>query len=327
MNQEKRPLLAVVGPTASGKSRLSVLLAKKLGGEVVSCDSMQIYKQMEIGTAKPTAAEMDGVRHHLVDFADPMHPFSCADYVREAKPVLEEILSEGKLPIICGGTGLYLDRLLSGEGCMPATEPNAALRAELEELGARIGALGLHQRLSEVDPESAREIHPNNLPRVRRALEIYYTTGKPKSEWDRESRLVESDYRACVIGLRYEDRELLYGRINARVEEMLRAGLLEETERLMRAGVFEANATAAQAIGYKELLGYLRGEESLEDAVESLKRATRRYAKRQLTWFSAKESVRWITLDRGGVRRSEEELLAEALQIVKEDGAFGSFLS
>lgn len=202
---------------------------------------------------------------------------------------------------------------------MPATEPNAEVRAELEALGERLGAQGLHQKLREIDPESAEAIHPNNLPRVRRALEIFYTTGKPKSEWDRESRLVESDYRACVIGLRYEDRELLYQRINERVEGMLRAGLLEETEWLLRAGVFEANATAAQAIGYKELLGYLRGEESFADAVESLKRATRRYAKRQMTWFSAKEYVRWITLDCEGKRKSEESLLAEALQILKEE--------
>lgn len=316
MSKQKIPLLAVVGPTASGKSRLAVLLAQALGGEIVSFDSMQIYRQMDIGTAKPTVEEMAGVRHHLIDFADPHEPFSCADYARVAKPVIREIAEGGALPILCGGTGLYLDRLICGESYVEAAEPNGELRAELRASLDTLGRDGLHARLREVDPESADAIHPNNTPRVLRALEIYYTTGKPKSAWDRESKAVESEYDCCVIGLRYLDRELLYGRINARVDDMLKRGLIEETERLQAAGVFEANATAAQAIGYKELIGYLEGKETKEAAIESLKRATRRYAKRQMTWFGAKEYVQWIDLDRDGEILSQEALSEAALGIV-----------
>lgn len=318
MSKQKISLLAVVGPTASGKSRLAVLLAQALGGEVVSFDSMQIYKQMDVGTAKPTLEEMAGVKHHLLDFADPKEAFSCADYTRVAKPVIEEIVFRGRLPILCGGTGLYLDRLISGESYVPAAEPNEALRNQLKEELAALGNEGMHARLREIDPESADAIHPNNTPRVLRALEIYYTTGKPKSAWDRDSKTVDSDYDCCVIGLRYQSRELLYERINARVDEMLARGLLAETERLRREGIFEANATAAQAIGYKELLGYLDGRESLVDATESLKRATRRYAKRQMTWFGAKEYVRWIDLDQNGERRTEKEILDEAMALIRE---------
>lgn len=318
MSKQKISLLAVVGPTASGKSRLAVLLAQALGGEVVSFDSMQIYRQMDVGTAKPTKEEMAGVKHHLLDFADPREAFSCADYTRVAKPVIGEIASRGALPILCGGTGLYLDRLLSGESYASEAEPNEVLRARLREDLALIGNEGMHARLKEIDAESAAAIHPNNTPRVLRALEIYYTTGKPKSVWDRESREAESDYDCRVIGLRYQSRELLYERINTRVDDMIARGLLEETERLRRDGIFEANATAAQAIGYKELLGYLEGRNSLEDSVELLKRATRRYAKRQMTWFGAKEYVRWIDLDRNGERRTEGEILEEAMALVRE---------
>ena len=309
--QSKIKILAVVGPTASGKSALALALAERLGGEIVSCDSMQIYRRMDIGTAKPTADEMTRVRHHLVDFVEPDRAYSCAEYVEAAKHAVEDIVSRGKLPIFCGGTGLYLDCFLRGGG-FEETEGDPAGREALFAYAAEHGNRALHERLAEVDPESAAAIHENNVKRVVRALEIFESTGMTKSEADRRSREVESPYDATVIGLRYEPRELLYERIDRRVDLMLDAGLLEETERLLAEGVFEKNSTAAQAIGYKELLGYLRGDESLDAAVDSLKRATRRYAKRQLTWFGAKPYVRWVHATESGAVRNFDEILADA---------------
>ena len=308
----KIKILAVVGSTASGKTALSIALAKKLGGEIISCDSMQVYRRMDVGTAKPTVEEMDGVVHHLLDFIEPDEPFSCAEYVTLAKEKAEEIHARGRFPILCGGTGLYLDSFLRGGG-FEETETDPALRESLFAFAAEHGNHALHERLRAVDPESADAIHENNVKRVVRALEIFESTGVTKTETDRRSRTIESPYDACVIGLRYGSRELLYQRIDKRVDLMLEAGLLEETERLMEEGVFERNSTAAQAIGYKELLGYLRGEQSLDEAVESLKRATRRYAKRQITWFGAKDYVHWIDADRNGSMRPFEEILHDAL--------------
>ena len=316
---EKIPLIAVVGSTASGKSRLAVQLAKALDGEVVSCDSMQIYRRMDVGTAKPTEEEMEGVPHHLIDIADPDRPFSCADYVAAAKDVIAEIYGRGKLPVVCGGTGLYLERLLMGGGDVEAAEPDPRIREKWQAYAAENGNHALHEELRLVDAESADAIHENNLHRVIRALEIFETTGVPKSQWDRQSKETVSDYRHTVIGLRYASRQLLYDRIERRVDEMIRMGLLSETEALMREGVFERNATAAQAIGYKELLPCLMGNEmSMDAAVDQLKTATRRYAKRQITWFSAKPYVSWIDADRDGVRRTDEELLSDALGVIRE---------
>lgn len=310
----KIKILAVVGSTASGKTALSIALAKALCGEVVSCDSMQVYRRMDIGTAKPTKEEMDGVVHHLLGFIESDTPFSCAEYVSLAKETVEEIHSRKKLPIFCGGTGLYLDSFLRGGG-FEETETDPILRESLFAFAAEHGNHALHERLALVDPESAESIHENNVKRVVRALEIFESTGVTKTEMDRRSRSLESPYDACVIGLRYQNREILYDRIDRRVDMMLEAGLLEETKRLMEEGVFARNSTAAQAIGYKELLGYLHGEQGLEDAVESLKRATRRYAKRQITWFGAKEYVRWVDADKDGRMRSLEEILSDALSI------------
>ena len=310
----KIKILAVVGSTASGKTALSIALAKALGGEIVSCDSMQVYRRMDIGTAKPTPEEIDGIPHHLLDFIEPDTPFSCAEYVELAKQAIEEIHTRGKLPILCGGTGLYLDSLLRGGG-FEETKVDPALRESLLAFAAEHGNHALHERLAAVDPESAETIHENNVKRVVRALEIYESTGMTKTEADRRSREIASPFDACVIGLRYEDREILYGRIDRRVDIMLEDGLLEETKALLEEGVFERNSTAAQAIGYKELLGYLHGEKSLADSVEDLKRATRRYAKRQITWFSAKDYVRWINADESGGMRAFDEILGDALAI------------
>ena len=310
----KIKILAVVGSTASGKTALSIALAKALCGEVVSCDSMQIYRRMDIGTAKPTKEEMDGVVHHLLDFVEPDTPFSCAEYVFLAKKTVEEIHGREKIPVFCGGTGLYLDSFLRGGG-FDETETDPALRESLFAFAAEHGNHALHERLAQVDPESAAAIHENNVKRVVRALEIFESTGETKTEMDRRSRTLESPYDACVIGLRYQNRDILYDRIDRRVDMMLEMGLLEETKSLMEQGVFERNSTAAQAIGYKELLGYLRGEVGLAESVESLKRATRRYAKRQITWFGAKDYVRWVDADRDGRMRSFEEIFEEALAI------------
>jgi tRNA dimethylallyltransferase len=284
----KIKIYAVVGPTASGKSALALELAKRHGGEIISCDSMQIYKRMDIGTAKPTAEEQSEVRHHLIDIVEPDVDFSCEDYVAYADKAIADCVSRGKLPIICGGTGLYLDTLLRGGNSAPVAD-TSVIRAELTARAESEGADAIYAELMRVDRESAENIHPNNLKRVIRALEIYYSCGVPKSELDRASKQIEPRYDASVLMLRYADRDILYRRIEKRVDQMIAEGLLEETRALMREGVFEKNGTAAQAIGYKELLGYLRGEQSLEDAIADLKTATRRYAKRQITWFSAKD--------------------------------------
>lgn len=312
----KKNMIAIVGPTASGKTALAVALSRKLGGEVVSCDSMQVYCGMDIGTAKPTVAEREGVPHHLLDVAPPTAPFSCADYVDLAARATEDVLSRGRIPVFCGGTGLYLDRFLQG-GVQEDAGCDAAVRQRLWDEVERLGKHALHARLAQVDPESAAAIHENNVKRVVRALEIYEITGVPKSESDRCTKTASSPYAALVIGLRFTDRALLYRRIEQRVDEMLAQGLLEETERLLRAGAFEINSTAAQAIGYKEMLAYLNGEEPYACAVERLKTATRRYAKRQMTWFSAKEYVHWLDADRDGAPLSREELLDASLNIIE----------
>ena len=246
--------------------------------------------------------------------------FSCADYVTMAGEAVREIVARQKLPILCGGTGLYLDRFLCGE--MEETHADEDLRASLFAFAEREGALALHERLRAVDSKSADAIHPNNVKRVVRALEIYEQTGVPKSEFDRRSQAVESPFEAVVVGLFYPRREVLYERINRRVDMMMADGLLEETRGLLEDGVFEVNLTAAQAIGYKELLGYLGGNETLTEATENLKTATRRYAKRQLTWFSAKPYVRWVDMEREGELRSLDAVCDEIVSLFRgEEGA------
>ena len=294
---ERIPLLCVAGPTASGKSGLAVRLAHEMDGEVVSCDSMQVYRRMNIGTAKPTPAETEGVPHHMIDVVDPETPYSCAEYVTAARDVIGKIRERGRLPIVCGGTGLYLDRLLHGGNDERATS-SPQVRAGLLAYREAYGNAALHRLLEEADPESAAAIHENNVPRVVRALEIYRVSGKTKTELDRLCAEPDPTFCPYVVGLLW-DRGELNRRIDARVEQMLSAGLLEETRQLLAAGVFDTNATAAQAIGYKELLSYLRGGEPLADAVERLKCATRQYAKRQMTWFRARSYVHWLEMPDG----------------------------
>lgn len=315
----KPKILAVVGSTAGGKTALSVALAKRLGGEIVSCDSMQIYRYMDIGTAKPDEAERQGIPHHLLDVVDPTDPkgYSCADYVRDARAAVEDILARGRLPILCGGTGLYLDAFLRG-GTFEVTDTDPTMREELTAIAATQGNEALHNMLAALDPEAAAAIHPNNVKRVVRAIEICRSTGSTKSTLDRRSRENDGPYEATVIGLRYNDRSILYDRIDRRVDEMMAAGLVEETKKLCAMGVFDTCPTAAQAIGYKELFPYLAGAATLEEVTEALKTATRRYAKRQITWFSAKPYVTWITVDEGGKPGEFEDIVNNAEKLFSE---------
>ena len=290
-------VLGVVGPTAVGKSALAVRLAKKYNGEIISCDSMQIYRGMDIGTAKITEDEMEGVPHHLIDIKDPREDFSCADYAALARSKIDEIASRGRVPIFCGGTGLYLDAVLeiSSFGKTVADED---YRKEMEAFALENGNEALHALLKEIDPESADAIHFNNVKRVIRALEIYKCTGKPKSVIDRENKSVAPPYSYTVFFLTCEDKELLYSRIDKRVDMMLEAGLLDETKHLFSEGVFDISSTASGAIGYKELLPYIRKEASLEACIEELKLSTRHYAKRQLTWFKKKSNYIPVYVDK-----------------------------
>lgn len=285
MEKQKIKVWAITGPTASGKSALALSLAKAVGGEILSCDSMQVYRKMNIGTAKPTEEEQQAVKHRLIDLVEPTEPFSCADYARFAADAVRETAEEGKMPIFCGGTGLYLDSAIR-PARHAAPGENAAIREKLSEFCAENGEAALHNRLREVDPASADSIHPNNVKRVIRALEIYEATGKSKTEWDEESRKSEYLYEVCPLSLAYRDREKLNGRIDRRVDEMFSAGLVREVEEILSDGGF--GETASQAIGYKELIAFFRGECSENEAKEAIKLNTRRYAKRQVTWFSAK---------------------------------------
>ena len=290
----KRTAIAVIGPTASGKSALALDLSERFGGEIVSCDSMQIYRGMDIGTAKPTPEERRRVPHHMIDILDPDEPYSAADYGDEAARVATEILSRGKLPVFCGGTGLYLTAALTGRhGEAPPSDP--ALRAELSERGkTEEGRAKLYEELAAVDPISAAATHKNNLRRVVRALEIYRLTGKPKSVFDEESRNCPPRFDCLTLGLDFPERGALYRRIDRRVDEMTAAGLYDEAKTLWEKGYLAPGTTAGQAIGYRQFLPCFTGDLTPEEAAEDIKLATRRYAKRQLTWFRAQEGIVWL---------------------------------
>ncbi len=305
---KKIPVVAVVGPTASGKTGLGIAIARRFDGEIVSADSMQIYKGMDIASAKPTAAEREAAPHHLIDFADRQTRFSVAEYVALAGEVIRDIAGRGKLPVVVGGTGLYIDALLSGL-TFAEEETDPALRRRLSAEYDRLGGEEMLARLEKSDPEAAARLHPNDRKRILRALEVQMTTGQRKSELDRAAAAGESPYQALYIGLRYCDRALLYDRINRRVDAMLDAGLAAEAEREYD----PTSGTAAQAIGHKELAPYFAGEISLDAAAENLKRQTRRYAKRQMTWFSKNEQIHWIDCD----GRSVEEIASRAAERIE----------
>ncbi len=289
---EKQRVLAVVGPTASGKTALGIHLAKKFDGEVISADSMQIYEGMDIATAKPTAQEMQDIPHHLIGILPRDRAFSAAEYVALAKEKITEVAARGKLPILVGGTGLYVDSLLSGmqfseEGNDPKLREALYAQAETE------GREALHARLAALDPKAAESIHPNNVVRVVRALEVCISSGRTFSELKTENAAHPSPYDACIIGLDYADRSVLYDRINRRVDVMLEQGLVEEARAVYESGALQ---TAASAIGYKELIPYFENQVPLESCVETIKQETRRYAKRQLTWFRRNHQINWLIL-------------------------------
>ncbi len=291
---EKIPVYAVVGPTATGKSAYAVRLARELGGEVISGDSMQIYRGMDIGTAKASPEEQQGIVHHLLDIAEITEPFSAGRFVELAGEKIREIYSRGKTPILCGGTGLYLELLLTGKR-LADTTADEALREELLTFAQQNGNEALHARLREKDPASAENIHPNNVKRVVRALEIAMTAGITKSEADRKSGQGYNPFAPTVIRLTYADRAKLYDKINLRVRRMFEMGLEEEVRSLCKQGLRDT-PTASQAIGYKEFYPYFDGEISIEQVEEDICRNTRRYAKRQETWFSRMHYDRLITL-------------------------------
>ena len=285
-------ILVVCGPTAVGKTRLGIELAGEYGGEIVSADSMQIYRRMDIGTAKATPAERAAVPHHMLDVAEPQENWSVARYVAEASRCCDDILARGKLPILVGGTGLYIDSLIAGRD-FAENDGDAKLR---EQLNARFDALGaeaMWEKLKTVDPARAEKLAPSDRRRIVRALEVWTLTGKTITEHDEETRRLPPRYEAGRIVLTYADRAALYARIDRRVDEMAEEGLFEEVEALLRSGV-PADCTAMQAIGYKEAARALRGEISRSDALDLIKQASRRYAKRQLTWFRRAEGALWI---------------------------------
>ena len=311
---DKIKIAAVTGPTASGKTALAIELAKRLNGEIISCDSMQIYRGMDIGTAKPTKEELAQVPHHLIDILPPDAPYSCSDYVKDAEKTVEDIVSRGKLPIFCGGTGLYLDRFLKG-GNDDGAACDENLREELKRFADEKGIDALFERLVELDPVAAETIHKNNVKRVMRAIEICLVTGEKKSEIDKKNSEIVDKYDHKVITLAFENRELLYRRIEARVDQMIDEGLVEETKKLLADGVFERSQTAAQAIGYKELFPYIRGEATLESCVDELKAATRRYAKRQVTWFSGKDYVNKVQIDCDNRLKTFEDIVNISIKL------------
>ena len=302
-------IICVVGPTASGKTRLSIELAKALDGEVLSCDSMQIYRRMDIGTAKPTVEEMQGIPHHMIDIIEPDEAFSVSRYVELADPIVQDILSRGKRVIIAGGTGLYVDALIKGNDFapFPSTGCRERLEAKLEAEGLEV----LAEELRVIDPE-ALERSQNNPRRIIRALEVFQETGETITMHNLKTQAIPPKYEPLWIGLDYVNRQDLYDRIDLRVELMVRDGLLDEIRSILGSGIPES-ATAMQAIGYKEFIDAMAGRDTLENAVASVQQSSRRYAKRQLTWFRKNPKMNWICRKSG---QSSEEIFEIARQVV-----------
>lgn len=304
-------MVAIGGPTATGKTALSVALAKEFGGEVINADSMQIYRGLDVGTAKPTAGERQGIPHHLMDFLPPEAPYSVADFIAAAAPLIEQLNSAGKLPIVTGGTGLYITSLMKGTAFAPEkTDP--AIRARLQAEADEQGSAALYARLQQIDPAYAEKLHPNNLPRVIRALELFEATGRRMSEQQRAALAAEPPYRSLCICLTCRDRAELYRRIDRRVDSMLQNGVLEEAKLVYDNR--ETYRTAAQAIGYKEFFPYFAGEKPLNDCTNRLKQATRNYAKRQLTWFRHQADGVWLYVDEEPPAPRAAELVRQFLQ-------------
>ena len=302
-------ILCIAGPTASGKTALAVELAKDLNGEVVSCDSMQVYRRMDIGTAKPSREEMQGIPHHMIDVAEPDEDFSVSRYCAMAAPIVDDIVARGKTAIIAGGTGLYMDSLIRGNDFAPF--PSTGVREKLEAEADEVGLPAMLTRLREIDPDTADRV--SDRKRILRALVVYLETGETITEHNRKTRLIPPKYTPLWLGLDFADRGELYRRIDKRVDIMLEMGLMEEIRSLLDSGIPE-KCTAMQAIGYKEFVNALEGREPLSQAAEEVKKASRHYAKRQLTWFRRNPAVHWL------VRSGDDgrEILASARQIIRD---------
>ena len=306
MNQ----IICLAGPTASGKTALAVELARELNGEVVSCDSMQVYRRMDIGTAKPSPEEMGGIPHHMIDVADPEEDYSVSRYCAAAAPIVEDIVARGKTAIIAGGTGLYMDSLIRGNDFAPF--PSTGVRERLEAQADAEGMEAMAAWLRGVDPEAAERIHDRK--RLLRALEVYLETGQTITEHNRRTQAIPPKFSPVWLGLDFEDRQRLYDRIDLRVTKMLEMGLLEEIQGLLDSGVPET-ATAMQAIGYKEFVNALAGRETVEGAADQVRQSSRRYAKRQLTWFRRNKAMHWLIR---GERTAGEEIFRSARQLLRE---------
>ena len=305
-------IICVAGPTASGKTSLSIALAKALDGEVISCDSMQIYRGMDIGTAKPTREEMAGVVHHMLDVVSPADDFSVSRYCEMADPILQDILARGKTAIIAGGTGLYMDALIRGNSFAPF--PSTGMREKLETQADEIGMEAMLEKLRSIDPGSAQRLPVADRKRIIRALEVYYETGETITEHNRKTQAIPPKYTPLWFALEDENRQDLYDRIDRRVDIMLELGLMEEIHRLLASGIPE-KATSMQAIGYKEFLDAIHGRCTVAEAAELVKQSSRRYAKRQLTWLRRNEAIHWLRRKPG---QATEEIVAAALQIAAE---------
>ena len=309
MKENKTPVIVIVGPTASGKTALSIELAKKLDAEIISADSMQVYKGMDIATAKPTKQEMQGVIHHLIDFVDVSHKFSVAEYIAYARRAADDILSRGKKIIIVGGTGMYISSFI--DNIQFDKEDNFKLRSELIREHEKNGNQYMYEKLKTLDPDYAQKLHVNDIGRIIRGIEINLQFNHNMSRHMENSRSAESPYNPLFIGINYKDRQKLYDRIDLRVDKMLEDGLLKEAMEFF--DKLDNDKTAVQAIGYKELFPYINGELSFEKAVENLKKATRNYAKRQLTWFRKNQRIFWFNKD----ELSENELVENAFSLCK----------
>ena len=305
-------IICIAGPTASGKTALAVALAKELNGEVISCDSMQVYRHMNIGTAKPTREEMDGIVHHMIDVADPDEDFSVSRYCQMAAPILDNIIARGKTAIIAGGTGLYMDSLIRGNDFAPF--PSTGVREKLEAQADKEGMEAMLDLLQSIDPESAARLHPADRKRIIRALEVYYETGSTITAHNLATQALPPRYAPLWLGLDFAQRETLYDRINRRVTAMLEQGLVEEIRTLLDMGI-PPTATAMQAIGYKEFVDALAGNCSIEAAADQVRQASRHYAKRQLTWFRRNPRMHWLTCGDG---QGFSEILEKARQVLHE---------
>lgn len=310
---QKKPLIILTGPTAAGKTKASIGLAKSLGGEIISADSMQVYRGMDIGSAKISTSEMEGIPHHLIDVLEPEEEFNVVRFQQLARAALEEIYAHGHIPIVVGGTGFYIQALLYDID-FTEHESDPAYRKELEDFAEEYGAEALHALLAERDPKAAQEIHANNIKRVIRALEFYHQTGMLISKHNERERAKTSPYQFIYFVLT-DDRELLYHRIEERIDQMLADGLIEEVQKLQERGCTR-DMVSMQGLGYKEILAYLEGECTLEEAVYTLKRDTRHFAKRQLTWFRRERDVIWV--DKQEFDHDEAAILAFLLQKIRE---------